>query len=314
MSGRAHSAWVPIRHWLGWPTAGHRASERLVAALGGLLGILIVWYASRAMLGTEFAPLVIPSLGATAVLVFAVPHSPLTQPWAVVGGHGLSALIGVTCQQVIPSTGLAAGCAVGLAILAMHVLRCIHPPGGATALTAVIGGSAVQALGFRYVLTPVTINCLLIVLLGYLYNYAFPWRRYPLSMMPMATPIKTPTPGFPRISQAQIEAAMAAQRVVLDVSPEELARIFELTLTHAAGESPAPTTALRIGGVYGNNRPGPEWAVRRIVDERPSPTPEFDLIVYEITEGSGRGRIDSCPRQAFIDWAASEIRQPRSPS
>lgn len=111
------------------------------------------------MLGPAFVPLVVPSLGATAVLVFAVPHSPLTQP---VGRRRPCrfSLIGVACQQLIPSPRLAGGVAVGLALFAMHALRCIHPPGGATALTAVIGGLAVQALGFRYALTPVAVNCL----------------------------------------------------------------------------------------------------------------------------------------------------------
>lgn len=299
-----------LRHWSGWPNSHYRSSEKIVAAIGGLLGIVIVWYACRAMLGPAFAPLVVPSLGATAVLVFAVPHSPLTQPWSVVGGHVVSALIGVACQQLIPSPGLAGGAAVGLALFAMHALRCIHPPGGATALTAVIGGSAVQALGFRYALTPVAVNCLLIVLFGVLYNYAFPWRRYPLALMPSATPLARPAPGFPRLAQADIEAAMDEMQVVLDVSPQELAKVFDAALARAAEAAPAAGFALRIGGVYGNNRPGPEWSVRRLVDERPSPTPEFDLVVYQIIEGSGRGRVDSCSRADFMRWAASEIRPP----
>jgi len=300
--------WNRLGLWFGWPNAHYRNSEKIVAAVGGLLGIVIVWYATRAMLGPAFAPLVVPSLGATAVLVFAVPHSPLTQPWAVIGGHVVSAVIGVACQQLIPGPGLAGACAVGLAILAMHALRCIHPPGGATALTAVIGGSAVHALGFRYAVTPLAINALLIVLLGTLYNYTFPWRRYPLALMRAAAPVAKAAPGFPTIAQAQVEAAMARQRVVLDISPEELAEIFNAALAIAASDNAAPAFALRIGGVYGNNRPGPDWSVRRIVDERPSSTPEFDLVVYEIVEGSGRGRIDSCPRGDFLNWVASEVR------
>lgn len=297
-----------LRHWLGWPNSHYRTHEKLVAAVGGLLGIVIVWNASLALLGPEFTPLVVPSLGATAVLVFAVPHSPLTQPWAVVGGHVISAVIGVACQLAIPNTVLAGGAAVGLALFAMHALRCIHPPGGATALTAVIGGSAVHALGFRYALTPVAVNGLLIVALGVLYNYAFPWRRYPLALMPSTMPLARPTPGFPRITQAQIEAAMEEQQVVLDVSPEELMRVFEATLARAAAETPTPNIALHLGGIYGNNQPGPAWSVRRLVDERSSPTPEFDLVVYEILEGPGRGRTDSCRRDEFMAWAASEIR------
>ena len=107
-----------------------------------------------------------------------------------------------------------------------------------------------------------------------------------------------------------IEAAMDEMQVVLDVSPQELAKVFDAALARAAEAAPVAGFALRVGGVYGNNRPGPEWSVRHLVDERPSATPEFDLVVYEILEGSGRGRVDSCPRADFMHWAASEIRPP----
>ena len=303
------SGWERLRHWFGWPAGHHRPHEMLIAALGGLLGILSIWFCSRLVLGPAFAPLIVPSFGASAVLVFAVPHSPLTQPWAVLGGHVVSALIGVACQTWLPGPALAGACAVGLALLAMHALRCIHPPGGATALTAVIGGPAVQALGFQYVLTPVALNCLLIILLGIAFNYLFPWRRYPLALMPASAPLPGGMPGFPPVTLAQVEAAIDEQRVVLDISPEELLQVIEATLRHAAEAAPAHTLMLRIGSCYGNNRPGIAWAVRRIVDERPSPTPEFDLVVYEIVAGQGRGRIDSCPRREFLDWAACEIRE-----
>src|SRR5690625_7242859 len=79
------------------------------------------------------------SMGATAVLLFAVPHGALSQPWAVVGGHVVSAIVGVTCQLLIPNLFWAAALSVGVAVAAMYYLRCIHPPGGATALAAEIG-------------------------------------------------------------------------------------------------------------------------------------------------------------------------------
>lgn len=85
-------------------------------------------------------------------------------------------------------------------------------------------------------------------------------------------------------------------------------RVFEATLARAAAETPTPNIALHLGGIYGNNQPGPAWSVRRLVDERSSPTPEFNLVVYEILEGPGRGRTDSCRRDEFMAWAASEIR------
>ena len=92
---------------------------------------------------------IVTSMGASVVLLFAVPHSALGQLWNVIGGHLISAAIGVACYQWLPSNGIAAGASVGLAIGAMYYTRCIHPPGGATALAAVIGGQNIHALGYR---------------------------------------------------------------------------------------------------------------------------------------------------------------------
>lgn len=156
--------------------------EKMLAATGGFVGILVMMWISRKFVGLEGATWVAASMGASAVLLFAVPHGPLSQPWPVFGGQTISALLGVTCAWLIRDPLLASAAAVALAILAMQYLRCIHPPGGATALTAVVGGEGIRALGFMYVVTPVMINVLLLILLAVALNYAFPWRRYPTAL------------------------------------------------------------------------------------------------------------------------------------
>ena len=75
---------------------------------------------------------------------------------------------------------------MALAIGAMHYLRCIHPPGGATALSAVLGGPAIEALGLQFILTPVLLNVIVILTVAVLYNYLFYWRRYPAGLKPVA--------------------------------------------------------------------------------------------------------------------------------
>ena len=120
---------------------------------------------------------IVPSMGASAVLLFAVPHSALGQLWNVIGCHLISAAIGVACYQWLPSNGIAAGASVGLAIGAMYYTRCIHPPGGATALAAVIGGQNIHALCYQYILTPIAINTTTILLVALLFNALFHWRR-----------------------------------------------------------------------------------------------------------------------------------------
>jgi CBS-domain-containing membrane protein len=92
---------------------------------------------------------IVPSVGASVVLLFAVPHSALGELWNVIGGHLISSAIGVACYQWLPSSGIAAGASVRLAIGAMYYTSCIHPPGSATALVAIIDGQNIHALGYR---------------------------------------------------------------------------------------------------------------------------------------------------------------------
>ena len=109
--------------------------------------------------GATFAlPLLIAPMGASAVLLFAVPSSPLAQPWSIIGGNTVAAIVGVTAAHFISAPVLAASIAIGVAIGAMFTLRCIHPPSGAVALTAVLGGPVITSMGYRFVLWPVLLN------------------------------------------------------------------------------------------------------------------------------------------------------------
>ena len=129
-------------------------------------------------------PLLVAPISASAVLVFAVPASPLAQPWSVVGGNVVSALVGVTAARFVPSPYLVVGVAVGGAILAMSLLRCLHPPGGAAALTAVIGGPAVLGAGYAFPFVPVGIYSLILILTGIAFHrasgHSYPHRPIPV--------------------------------------------------------------------------------------------------------------------------------------
>ena len=205
-------------------------TEQVVSTLGGFLGIYLVYLLSHALIGPEGAVWMVVSMGATAVLLFGVPHGLLSQPWPLFGGHLVSALIGVTCARWIPDTALAAACAVGLAVGAMHLLRCIHPPGGATALAAVLGGPAVTALGYQYVLAPVLLNVAIIFAVAVVANYPFAWRRYPIQLMRFEP---APSAPEPRLHEDDIEFALREMHVIVDVTPEELMQIAERALRHA---------------------------------------------------------------------------------
>jgi len=151
--------------------------ERLRAGVGACVGLFVTALATH-MLAPELAAYLIAPMGASAVLLFCVPSSPLAQPWAVVGGNTISALVGVACAQLLPDPLLAAPLAGCLAIGIMFALRCLHPPGGAVALTTVLGGHAVHEGLWSFALNPVALNSVLIVLAAILYNN-FTGRRYP---------------------------------------------------------------------------------------------------------------------------------------
>ncbi len=151
--------------------------ERLVSGSGALLAIAATVGVSTSLLPAPFY--VIAAIGASSVLIFALPASPLAQPWSVFGGYVVSAAVGVTVARWVPQEVLAAGLAVGLAIVVMLTLKCLHAPAGAVALFAVIGGETVRELGYSYVLSPVAANAVMLVLAGLLYNNLAPGRRYP---------------------------------------------------------------------------------------------------------------------------------------
>ena len=208
-------------------TVSHR--ERLITSLGGFFGILGVYFVSTVLLDDKGTVLIVASMGASAVLLFAVPHSALAQPWNVMGGHLVSAIIGVSCARFIPDMLLAASFSVGFAIVAMHYLRCIHPPGGATALSAVISGPVVHSMAYTYVLQPVLINCIVILAIAILFNALFDYYRYPsLQDKPGKSAIKHDT-HYPPIAHADLVYALSQIDTIVPVSEEDLLKIYELS-------------------------------------------------------------------------------------
>lgn len=187
------SGLLALRRWAGIGNERVTHTEKWLSTAGGFAGILGVALISQAQLGLAASTTVIASMGSSAVLLFAVPHGPLSQPWSVFGGHLVSAIVGVTCVKLIPDQMLAAAVAVALAIGAMHYLRCIHPPGGATALGAVVGGDVVHQLGYQFVVTPVMLNATTILLVALLFNAPFAWRRYPAAWASGANTKMSPT-------------------------------------------------------------------------------------------------------------------------
>lgn len=221
----------------------HPAShaEKLLSAVGALLGILAILFISGWALGLEGASLIVASMGATAVLLFAVPHGALSRPWPVLGGHMVSAAVGVTCTRLVHDPLAAAALAVGISVGAMYYLRCIHPPGGATALSAVLGGAPVHALGYGFLLTPVLLNIVILLGIAVAFNRPFAWRRYPSPAIVKPDPLKGEKY---LIAHSDLVYALSELDSFIDVSEEDLLRIYDLAVGHARTPSdPRPGTA-----------------------------------------------------------------------
>ena len=156
-------------------------SEEVVwSGIGAFLGIALVGLLEQFLLPGTDQVLMIGSMGASAVLLSAAPRSPLAQPRNLVGGHVLSAIVGVLCYQLVGDIlWLAAALSVASAIALMHLTRTLHPPGGATALIAVIGSNQIHQLGLFYALVPAGLSALLLLLVAMIVNNIPETRRYP---------------------------------------------------------------------------------------------------------------------------------------
>lgn len=311
MANRFQLFYLSCRGLLGVERNTTSHGEKLLSALGAGCGIALVYASTLWSLLPEAQALLLASMGASAVLLFAVPHGTLSQPWPLLGGHLLSALIGVTCQWLFPAEVFTAALAVCLAVGAMVYLRCIHPPGGATALAAVIGGPSIHELGFYYVLAPVLVNVLVLLMTAVVFNSVFPWRRYPavLARRPVHLAPATHQHPYPVFTHEDFAAAMAGLNSYIDITAEDLAELFQLACEHAEN-SGAMTEAIIPGRFYSNGQLGQRWSIRQVIDaEVPTRNPiqARDKIIFKVLAGDGAYATGICRRDEFARWARFEV-------
>jgi CBS domain-containing membrane protein len=174
--------------------------------------------------------MIVASMGASAIILFFIPNSPLAQPWPFVGGQLISAVVGVACALNISETSTAAATAVGGAVFLMLVFRCLHPPAAATSLTPIMAGESLTSLGYSFVLVPVAINVITMLLLAIIINRWVMKRNYPSGL-----PLKKETNqrhsivepshqvGF---SEQDLNLAMEKNDVFIDMTHAELSKLL----------------------------------------------------------------------------------------
>ncbi|MEW9856749.1 HPP family protein [Novosphingobium sp. M1R2S20] len=223
------------------PLLGHLGWMR--GALGGTIGIAISGTIGVLVLGTTSPalPWLVAPTGASAVLVFAVPASPLAQPWPVIGGSIISAAVGLLVGQLTGAPILAASIAIGLAIAAMSVTRCLHPPGGACAVLYALGAAGPEAWGWLHLLA-ITANVAALASAGWLYNNltGHPWPH---------RPVRVPEVAKPATRAAAVHGALtevlADWNEVIDADIDDLDAIFQAVERRIRStEQDAPPSAL----------------------------------------------------------------------
>lgn len=221
---RYQSSYTPIR-------------EKVFSSLASFVAILIlVVIVHDTSFGGKFSLPVLASMGASAFLLFVVPHSPMSQPWPVIGGHLLSSAIGVACAQWIHSPALATATAVALSIFAMHWLQCLHPPSVATAMIAVLGGPEVHAIGWQFCYEVVVINAGTMVLLSIIINNLIPSRRYPLRHshhFHHTQFMEMEHKPYAELKVEDFKWALGQIDGFIDVSAEDLVDLYEFAVEHA---------------------------------------------------------------------------------
>ena len=227
---------------------GATFTDRAWACLGALAGIGVTALLGVFSFGHDpNVPFLVAPLGASAVLVFAVPTSPLAQPWSVVGGNTIGALVGIAVARFVSDPALACGLAVALAIAAMSLARCLHPPGGAAALTGVLGGPTVAAAGFTFAFTPVALDSVMLVLTGVLFHrvsrHRYPHRaaRPPFNSHSTGDRLPEQRVGF---DTRDVDAALADIGETFDIDREDLDVLLRrIKLRAVARQSGDPSCA-----------------------------------------------------------------------
>lgn len=201
----------------------------VASCFSAILGI--AWISQQFTLSPAY-PTLIASMGASAVILFIIPNSPLAQPWPLVGGQLVSTVIGVACAQLVSDTAFASAYAVAGSVLAMLLLRCLHPPGAAAALAPVLGGYSITSVGYGFVLMPVGINVVAMLIMALAINRWVLHHEYPVGIgKPFSRKVSehgfiATSAQYTGVSEQDVEQALQKRNIFMDVSSGDLSELL----------------------------------------------------------------------------------------
>lgn len=285
---------------------GSSFSEKMNATLGSFLGILTVGIISHLWAPPHSAWLMTASMGASAVLLFAAPHAPMSQPWPVLGGHLISGLTGIIGSLYLSdhlNPYLLIALVTSGSILFMYLLGCLHPPGAATALTVLFSGESqgIYTISYEFLLFPVLTNVFLLLLIAFVFH-SLSKKHYPAYYAEQDLDLYD-LPTY----ELHHEFLQALSKIdsFVDINEQELHRVFELAKIHQTPEPINPQT-LKVGACYSNGSLGKNWAVREIM-ELVEDDSEEEYVIFKLKAGQEKTKTDCITRKEFTEWASCEV-------
>ena len=210
---------------------------KILSLLACFIAIFFIALITKIVSPWETHPMIVASMGASAIILFFIPASPLAQPWPFVGGQLISAVIGVFCALNIEETSTAAATAVGAAIFAMLLLRCLHPPAAATSLTPIMAGTSITSLGYSFVLVPVAVNVFSMLFLAIIINRWVMGRDYPSPLPIKKRASQRHTLSKPAhyigFSEQDLNVALKESDVFIDMTHADLSKLLSTVEQHA---------------------------------------------------------------------------------
>lgn len=210
-------------------------TERLKVAMAAFIALFIVTYTSLQLADAASTIVLLASMGASSVLLFGLPNSPLARPWSFVGGHLISATVGLICSHLFTDLALMAAVTIGCVLFVMYIFECMHPPGGATALVPVIA-STDSVLGYDFLLYPVALNVLVMLAVALLLQKFWLKRGLqptaqkfdPVHLHKDASPLKRLG-----LQPEDLLSALNSFDTVVDISEQDLERLYHQAQLHA---------------------------------------------------------------------------------
>ncbi|WP_051685725.1 HPP family protein [Rheinheimera texasensis] len=210
---------------------GHNTSvihftAKIRVALAAFIALFLIAWVSLQVAAQTGAVFLLASMGASAVILFALPASPLAKPWNFIAGHLIPACIGLACAHLFTDIALMAATTIALVLFSMYVFECMHPPGGATALVPVIAAQTGQVPELTFLLCPVLLNLSIMAIAAYLLRRT---RWVPAGVHP----VTTPAIPLVQVAPADITEALNSMDTVLDIDEEQLLELFEKSKHYA---------------------------------------------------------------------------------